>query len=87
MRFFRRLHPMSDRDYPYRCFLDAVEETVRRYNDFAIGEVGELGHHPPRLWKLLKPSQGLLRPLSEARCRRRVLPADVSDGSEKLGAP
>jgi len=37
MRRFRRFCPMPDRDHPYRCLLDAVEETIRRHNHFAIG--------------------------------------------------
>ena len=72
---------------PPECGRRAVEETIRRHNHFAIGEVRKLWHDSPRLWKLLKSSQGLLRPLPEARCRRWVLPSDIGESGEKLGTP
>ena len=56
MRLLRWLCPMPDGDHPHGCLLDTVEETIRRHNHFAVGQVRELWYHPTRLRKLLKPS-------------------------------
>ena len=85
LRLFRRLCPMPDRDHPHRCLPDAGEETRRRRDHFARGEVRTLWHHPTRLRQLRTPSQGLLRPLPDAPCRPRVLPSQSGESGETRG--
>src|SRR5262249_4008586 len=85
MRLLGWLCPMPDGYYPHCCLLDTVEETIRRHNHFAVGQVRELWYHPTRLRKLLKPPDGLLRRLPEADGGGRVLPAYIGESGEKLG--
>ena len=53
-RLARKLCPVPDRDHPNDPVLDAVEEAVRRDDEFSVRQFGELRNRAARLRKTLK---------------------------------
>ena len=73
-------------DDPHGRALDSVEEPVGSDDHLAVGQIRKLRDDAAGFRKLLQPAQGVGGSLPERHSGLRVLPSDICDGREKLGA-